>query len=398
MKGASVIKHNNVKQICEQHGYPFEIAALLEDVCRLTQEKVSNVRSLMLSGSVATGDLVYRRDANGLKIFSDLDLLVFADTPKIAEDFTLRVSELESRFHTNLFHIDLPINPMRALRRIAPSYQMVELRKVNSVLWGKDFRSLFPSQADVRFSRQSLLLNLWKAILYWPDGNPERYECFQWILARLILDVPLLVFSELQNVIAGHFARAQAFCELTATVHPLATSAIQTAVMRAAAMRRAGAVEGADLWPDFLTVLDIVLCYLNLGSLQDPVSINARAARLKKLLPQRSLRRIGGEFRAVLHGHGSALQRGVWWLGRKEVWAGLSALEMIAWLARGESRAALDKVETCLTQFCGRDFHFDEVVLPVRQFRTVYWEGQLRMYPSLCHNSVFVRRAGGEEF
>lgn len=392
----SLIKQNNVKRICAQYNYPSEIEGLLEEVCFLVQEKIDGVRSLMMSGSVATGDLVYRRDSASLKIFSDLDLLAFADTPQIAEDFAVHLLEIESRFRTNLFHIDLPVNPMQALRRIAPSYQMAELRKVDSILFGEDFRVFFPSRVDVRFSQQALILNLWKVILYWPDEDLDRQEYFQWALARLILDVPLLVFSELQNVIAGHFARAQAFCELTATVHPLATSAIQTAVMRAANMRCAGTTEGVDLWPDFLAVIDSALCHLHLGGLRDPISVGARARRLDALFPQRSLRRVGGEFCAALREGGSVSQRWAWWLERKEVWAGLSSLEMIAWLAYEDSHSTLNRVEDCLTRFGGRDFRFAGDVRPTKQFRVAYWEGLLRLYPSLCHNSAFVRRAGGD--
>lgn len=391
-----VVQQSKAKQICEKYGYPSEIEALLEALCVLVRENVDGVRSLVLSGSIATGDLVYRKTADGLKIFSDLDLLAFADAPSVAEDFATRLFELEECFRTNLFHVDLSLNSTRALRRIAPSYQMAELRQVDAVLWGADVRGDFPSEIDARFSKQAAILNLWKSILYWPDGDPRRQECFQWTLARLILDVPLLVFSELHDVIPGHFARAQAFGALTAKDHPLATPRIQSAVMRAASMRRAGTMEGTDLWPDFLATLDSLLCYLGLDDLQAQTAPEKRASRFGALIPRRSLRRLGGELRSAMRCRNSVLQRGGWWLRRKEAWAGIAALEAIAWFAKADSQPTLERVAHCLTRFRGEEFRFSGNEIWTKQFRVAYWDGLTCLYPSLRANTVFVRRAGAD--
>lgn len=385
---------NNAKRVCERYAYPSEIEDLLAELCTAIQSHIPRVRSILLSGSIATGDLVYRKTSSSLKIFSDLDLLIFTESPTESKNFRDRLCEMEERFRTPLFHIDLAINGMNVLRRIAPSYQMAELRQVDSVLLGEDLRAYFPFRAAPRLSKQALILNLWKALLYWPDGDPSRQECFQWTLARLILDVPLLVFSELQHVIPGHQARAQAFCQLTPAQHPLATPLVQAAVARASAVRRAGVIEGIDLWPDFMETLDASLCHLDLGSLREPIASEVRAARFEKLLPARSWRRVAGELRAAMRSDATWSERWVWWSRRKEAWAGVAVIEALVLLADPLRHGMHSRVEFCLSRFCGTPIDFSAALALTHQFRVAYWKGLTTLHPSLRANADFVRRAG----
>lgn len=387
------MKPSNAHRICEHYGYPLEVETLLDEVCRILQQCVPGLRSILLSGSVATGDLVYRHTQTGFKIFSDLDLLAFADAIPIASDLEVRLRSLEKQFETELFHIDLSMSTKKWLRR-DPLYQMAELRQVDSLLFGEDCRGNFPLRVDVGFTRQSLLMNLWKVVLYWPDGQAYRRECFQWVLARLILDIPLLVFSERQHVLPGHFARAQAFCALTPDMHPLARPSIQKVVGYVAAARRNGVLGDCDLWPSFLESLDTVLCYLKVGVNDAELGVEQRAHNIERLLPRRSLRRLGGELRSACQHDGKCMQRWSWWLRRKEAWACASAIEMIACLAQ-PSAERYQRVAHCLSQFRGQTREIDPDQQLTIQFRWLYWDALVHLYPSLRHNEAFVRRAAG---
>ena len=67
--------------LCREHGYPNELEKALTGLVEVARECFPGLLSVVLSGSVATGDFLTRPRSGGSELLSDVDGFVYASAP-----------------------------------------------------------------------------------------------------------------------------------------------------------------------------------------------------------------------------------------------------------------------------------------------------------------------------
>ncbi|MFQ5418684.1 MAG: hypothetical protein ACE5FL_16780, partial [Myxococcota bacterium] len=298
-----------IDALCDRHGYPAAVRDLLDALVESAHAHIPGLRALVLSGSVATGDFVWRGEGSGARLLSDIDAFAFAARSGPVAAFSRAVEKLEASQVSPLFHIDVSISAVSALRRLPRRFQFVEARLAGAAPVGPDVLEAFPEHFDRRAGRQSVFGNPWAVVRCWREDE----EAHRLALARMILDLPLIAFSEAGRCIPGHAARVDAFLALGAD-HPLATPQTRDAVTLALRMRRRGDVPLEALEVSAPQGIDALFGFLDGGGPPGPAD-RRLAARIAKLLPPRTPRRLVGELRSALT---APRPDPGWWLRRKE--------------------------------------------------------------------------------
>ena len=165
-----------VKSLCEYYNYPNEVREQLQAVINPLAEH--SIRSMILTGSSSRGELSYRRTGHGkLQLLSDYEFVgVTQEHVENAYISDLRAywADLEMRFGLGspLFHIDVSLASMSALRRLPPIVRTFELRDTGIVIFGENVLTSGPritlDRLDFRELNEVLLWRLWAALLYFP--------------------------------------------------------------------------------------------------------------------------------------------------------------------------------------------------------------------------------------
>jgi hypothetical protein len=290
-------------QLCKRFNYPASLQALLEQLLQLTEDHVPHLHSLLLTGSITTGDFVYERGGQE-RFFSDLDVFIYLEPeadysytaePAWKKEFLAGITQLENRVDCPLFHVDVSINPLSRLKHIPEAFQFAEVRQAGVVIAGEDITYAFPNQFDSTGVQQAYLLNFTKAMLYWPGPDNTSDPIYAQVLARMILDLPMLTFAREDSCIPGHQERAKTFLALPPS-HPMVTEATRDAIGLAVAVRNGETVQPSRLQQRLLPCTDVALNALD-GAGPAPTQPDEKAIRrLGSLLPRRSLRRLAGDF------------------------------------------------------------------------------------------------------
>jgi hypothetical protein len=350
--------------------------------------------SLVLSGSATTGDYVYLADSGapeGVRLLSDLDLMLFTDQqgaqPALLAE---RLQDIKARHPSPLFDIDIAFSPASALDQIPPRFQMAETRRTGVVIAGRDVIDRFPLEFDHREAVAPFLGNLWKPFLYWtPAGGAFDIE-YQQMVARLFLDVPMLVCGARRECIPGHRARADSYLA-EGSREGLYDEALRERVRWAIDVRGEPSIERAGLESSVGEFARQVIAALDGEPLPQPEADAALVARLGKLLAKRPLRRLAAELRCVVRDPRTPVGDLAWWWGRKEAAAGAALLGMLAHLGEIDGRAdAFDPpqgVRARLAEYArlpAVERASDESPLDfLFRCKRIYQAGLLALFPSL---------------
>jgi hypothetical protein len=363
----------DIDALCDRHGYPEALRALLDSLKESARAHIPGLRALVLSGSVATGDFVWRGEGSAARLLSDIDAFAFAERAGPVAAFSRAVEKLETSHASPLFHIDVSISAVSALRRLPRRFQFVEAGLAGAVLVGPEVLEAFPKRFDRRAGRQSLFGNPWMVIRNWREDD----EVHRLALARIILDLPLIAFSEAGRCIPGHTARVDAFLGLEAS-HPLATPPAREAVTAALRMRSRGDVPREALEGFAPQGIDALLDFWD-GSGPPGLADRRLAARIAKLLPRRTIRRLAGELRAALS---APRPDPGWWLRRKEAVGGAALIGLLRFLRAGAAGPPPPGLSELFGAFAGGAGPTGESEAYMADARRVYREGRRRLYPS----------------
>jgi predicted nucleotidyltransferase len=372
-----------VGDLCSRHGYPAALRSILDEVVAAARAEIPGLRAIVLSGSVATGDFVWRDVGGAVRLLSDIDVFVFAGRSGPHASFSQVLRELERRHPSPLFEIDVSISGASTLRHLPERYQFVEARLAAVAPVGEEVLALFPERFDPRAARQSFFGNVRKGVLNWPEMAASDDELYRLALARMILDLPILAFSESGRCIPGHAARAEAFRELP-DQHPLAQPDLVRAVNCALRMRQWGDVSREGLEADALRVIDALFDFLDgAGPVGEADALLAR--RIGRLLPPRPLRRLAGEFRAAVLTPRLLLRDPLWWLRRKEAAGGAALLGLFRFALTGANGSPPPGIAPLLQAWSGGESTEGVGEAFLADARRVYRAGHRRLFPAAAH-------------
>jgi hypothetical protein len=372
---------SHARRLCDQHGYPEQLAEILEEVVSLALAHLGDVCSVVLSPSASTGDFLWKRIDSEVHLLSDVDGFVFMNgDAKDRAGFFSAVHGLSEQIGGPMFHVDLSVSDAGALDHLPRSYQFVETGIAGFVLYGEPVLTRFPRQFDPRASRQAFLLNLFKPLRHAfvdpdPDGAAQA-------VARLILDIPILALSERGECIAGHRARARWFLDDRPT--PLGCDeAIRAAVSAAYAAREDPPGDVAMLGPLLHAAIPRVVGLLD--GRGDPGGDPDRTMveRLATWLPPRAARRVLAECRTLVKRPTNPVADLGWLVRRKEASAGAALLGLLHYVARGAVGAPPEGIRARLHEFSRRECSRASGLAFVQSACEVYLEGLLELYPSL---------------
>jgi hypothetical protein len=355
---------------------------VLEGLVESAENEIPGLRALVLSGSVATGDFVWRERGDSVRLLSDIDAMAFAEEGGGQPAFNAALERLERLHPSKLFQIDVSILPFSSLDHLPHRFQLVESRLAGVAPIGANVLERFPQQFDHRAARQSFFGNLRKGVLTWPGPEAGEDEEYRLALARVILDLPILAFSERGRCVVGHAARAAAFLSLDDS-HPLVDDFTRSAVTAALRMRQRGDVTRRELEEAVPVVIDALLDFLDGGGPAGPAD-SELARRIAKLLPPRTPRRFMGELRAALQDPCLLVRDPGWWPRRKEAVGGAALIGLLRFALDGAVGAPPAGVCALLSAFTGGRRAGGEGVVFLREAGRLYWEAYCRLYPSVA--------------
>lgn len=378
--------HREIRALMDRFGYPQELEEKLVALRGILERACgSRLRSVLLGGSIASGDFVWLRGQAGVTLLSDIDAIAFVDGAVDRARIAGQLRELRrDRAATPLFHVDVSLSPAAGLQRLPRSFQAAEMRRAGWVLAGEDVRRCFPVAFDPATARQAFFYNLWKPFLF-GALRETRPDLYQQAIARQILDVALLAFSESGVCIAGHRQRAQAFQDLPAE-HALKTPAVRAALQDALLIRQGGSCNLETLEHEQRAAIQAVLHFLlarHGGQTTGPLT----PRQIGRLLARRSWRQRAAEMRGELARH--SLDP-LWLLRRKEALAAAALLEIGRSCTPGSRAPAPPRARRWLSAFAGEPVPALAGEAFANAARGVYWRGLLRLHPGLCRDADWV--------
>jgi hypothetical protein len=195
--------------------------------------------SLIIFGSLCTGDFVWSGECGRTRFWSDIDAIALVRGRSRSRHFERDLNRLatDGEWASALFNIDISVCSVDELANLPNTFQAAEIRHAGFVLDGVDARGYFPAAFEPQFVRQAFLFNLWKGVLFRPDrATGEARRLYLLALARQTLDLPTLAFGEEGRCIFGHNRRVETFLDLSPT-HPLATELARECVLLAMNVR-----------------------------------------------------------------------------------------------------------------------------------------------------------------
>ncbi|MBW2388528.1 MAG: hypothetical protein JRG89_08820 [Deltaproteobacteria bacterium] len=385
---------SHARELCDRHGYPAELAEVLEEFVELALTHLGDIYSIVLSPSISTGDFLWRRDGAEVRLLSDIDGFIYlqGSLKGSAQDLAGYVAavqrlseEISEEIAGPMFHIDLSVSSMQTLDQLPQTYQFVETGCAGFVLYGEPVLDRFPTKFDPRASRQAFLLNLWKPLRHaFLSSDPDPTAAAQ-AAARLILDIPILAASESGECIAGHRERVRWFLAERPTLLGR-DDEIRAAVMAAKTAREEPPGSVAELAPLLHIAIPRVVSLLDQRG--EPASDFGAAIveRLAQWLPPRTPRRFLGECASVLRRPTNPVADLRWLHHRKEASGGAALLALYHYVAQLAEAGVADppeEIRTLLRNFARRECSNETGPAFVRSACEVYQQGLWELYPAL---------------
>jgi predicted nucleotidyltransferase len=377
--------HDAIQKLGEQFGYPDGLLEVLDELRLLLDRKFKGrLLSVILSGSAATGDFVWRREGDGITFLSDIDAVVIVASRESGDDIAAESQALRRISSASaLFHVDVTVIPSSAIANIPHSFQAAEIRQSGWIVAGCDMRHVFPGDFRPGSSREAFFLNLWKPFLF-RAVCLRRPDLYRQAIARQMMDLALLASSEQNCCVAGHRQRLEAF-EALPEGHPLQRDDLKAALRMAYGVRQGQNFANGQLEEAQFLCLRAALEFL--GIEYGAGSSAVEPARIQALLDPRPPRRIAGEIRNDLLGRRCDP---AWIWRRKEACAGAALLDIYRCRREGIRLEPESNAGRWLGKFSGGpapDLSRDDAE---DRARRSYWEGEQRLHPGAIRNRDWV--------
>jgi len=389
-------------ELSSRFGYPSGLTRILDGIVESIERLIPGRKSLVLSGSIATGDFVWRETADGVRFLSDIDATLYVSDSAVRDSAGRRdldevLSRLEEQISSALFHIDLSVQSFGSLSRIENRFQHVEARLAAVVMLGDDVFEEYPESVDARAARQSTLANLWKCVLNAPiSDSSSDDEAYRMALSRTILDLPILVLSEEGKCLAGHRERSEAFLSRPDAV-PLVDDDTRAAVRLGLRMRKDGSATRVELEKAALVSVRAAMRCFGVPAEQVFSASPEVVRRIEEIVSSRSFRRFLGESRGLLRGDDGIVSALRWWVRRKEPIGAAALLALFSFIIGGADGEPPSAISDRLSEFSGGTHIRGSGVEFVAAARRDYWRGRCRLNPSDAAKDQFYSRLLGEE-
>lgn len=188
---------------CKKYGYPDDVKKHFEEILRYINP--DKVKSVILTGSTARGELSYRITDGNISLFSDYEFIVIARDSVNTSDYNClkqRYSELQNNISVKnpLFHIDFSYISLNKLKKMQTKLWTYETKINGITVYGEDVKRYIPEvnldNIDYNELNEILLWRLWALLLYLPpkwlmvDSCDEESETFyKYALCRNALDL-----------------------------------------------------------------------------------------------------------------------------------------------------------------------------------------------------------------
>ncbi len=188
---------------CEEYKYPKDVRIHFEEI--LTYINPDKVKSVILTGSTARGELSYKRINQDLSIFSDYEFIVVSKGPVDDRDYkrlSEAYSELEKKISQKnpLFHIDFTYISQDKLKRMQTRLWTYETKVNGIIIYGENVKEFIP---DVNLENlyykelnEIIIWRLWVLLLYLPSVWIKTKKCdgqseilYKYVLCRNVLDL-----------------------------------------------------------------------------------------------------------------------------------------------------------------------------------------------------------------
>jgi hypothetical protein len=202
--GAQGAGDDPVAALCQAHGYPAEVEAILRRVLQALAPL--HPRSVLLHGSAARGELTWWREPQGgVSLGSDLEMCVVLDAPLGAQagaQLQARVRQVEREVSGGpaaLFHVDLEYDTPAGLGGRPRTFRTWDTRATGWTLAGEDLRAALPAldaaTIDLRQLNEVPIHRLWEMAFRAPAALLEgtaaeaQADAFRMVCARQALDL-----------------------------------------------------------------------------------------------------------------------------------------------------------------------------------------------------------------
>ncbi|HRQ36678.1 MAG TPA: nucleotidyltransferase domain-containing protein [Chloroflexota bacterium] len=192
-------------------------------------QEIPELSSIYLIGSAARGEMSAINTANGVELFSDIELLVVTNKHvRAATRKTLftRMAEIENNVENPnpLFHIDILLREKYRLSQMLPTIFTFELQKNGKLLWGKDAISQTPDIAlhnlDFLDANEILYKRLWAILLHIPKSwltgelSPTERRVAGYVFCRNTLDIPTVLLPQAHILLPTYRERVTKLMEV----------------------------------------------------------------------------------------------------------------------------------------------------------------------------------------
>jgi len=189
---------SNLK-FCDYFNYPHEIKEHFNKIIDLL--KSYNVISVILLGSGARGELIYEIKKNGIKIYSDYDILIVVNNYKYAKKLKDSLLKLNYEMKKSImFNLDFKLITMNQLFSLPKDTYTYSLKNRSLVIWGKDIRNSIPDvrlyNIDMKKENEDIIKVLWYVLYYMPSSlfyNNSKTESlmkgFKFIICKYALQI-----------------------------------------------------------------------------------------------------------------------------------------------------------------------------------------------------------------
>lgn len=211
--------------------YPIPIQIQLKEIFATIFNNVdeSLIKSIILIGSAARGELSYSHEENNIDIFSDYEFIIVTHKiipPQISNNLKRSFNSLEKKWNIRspLFSVDFGVASSKKWRFTPPTLWTFETKQKGLVVYGKDVRQdlvdINIENLDFGNLNQLILVRLWSMLIHVPlhciFHNASEYEWFtgKFFLARNILDLLTIYLPNVGILESGYDRRLNSFIRI----------------------------------------------------------------------------------------------------------------------------------------------------------------------------------------
>lgn len=211
-------------EFCDRYSYPPRSKELFTEILSVIDS--TKVRSVLLYGSNALGEIGVRRSDAGLEIYSDYDLLYIA-RKKVDRHFRMKLdkhfSRLEKKYGGNpFFHINYRYIDIDTYRKGLNNISLVTSHD-GIVVFGEDLRHLMPEfnreTIDPLLHNERLIWALWRIIAFFPpelltnrETSSQRKEWWTYAICKETLVIVMWLLP-LEDVFISSYRQRKEYIE-----------------------------------------------------------------------------------------------------------------------------------------------------------------------------------------